>query len=68
MTRDELTTEWIRKKFTSNFDLCGFGINISRNLVANGEWRGTLNDILDLIAKKADQDHKHNDLKDVFVD
>ena len=68
MSRDELTTEWIRKKFKSNFDLCAFGINIGRNLVMGGGFHGTLGDVLDMIERRADQDHKHNDLKDVSLD
>jgi len=66
--REDLTTEWIRKKFVSNFDLCSFGINISRNLAASGNWNGTVNDVLDIIDKKADQEHKQNALKDVIID
>ncbi|HAB98670.1 MAG TPA: hypothetical protein DCE71_02460 [Parachlamydiales bacterium] len=68
MTREELTTEWIRKKFKSNFDLCSFGIAIGRNLVVGGGWHGTLGDVLDVIDRRADQDRKPNELKDVSLD
>lgn len=68
MMREELTTEWIRKKFKSNFDLCGFGISVGRNLVAGGGWHGTLNDVLDMIDRRAEQDRKPNELKDVSLD
>ncbi|MCC6127690.1 MAG: hypothetical protein IT584_00610 [Chlamydiae bacterium] len=65
---EDLTTEWIRKKFKSNFDLCAFGINIGRNLVTGGTWHGTLSDVLDVIARRADQDHKPNELKGISLD
>lgn len=68
MGRDDLTTEWIRKKFTSNFDLCGFGIAISRNLVSGGDWQGRLSDLLDLIDRRAEQDRRANELKGVVVE
>ena len=68
MGKDDLTTEWIRKKFISNFDLCGFGITISRNLVAAGDWQGTLSDLLDLIDRRAEQDRRSNELKGVVVE
>lgn len=68
MARDDLTTEWIRKKFKSNFDLCGFAINMGRNLVMGGNWHGTLSDTLDLIDRRADQDRKPNELKDISLD
>jgi len=68
MRSEDLTTEWIRKKFKSNFDLCGFGINIGRNLVMGGNWHGTLGDVLDTIDRRAEQDHRHNELKGVSIE
>ena len=68
MGKEDLTTEWIRKKFKNNFDLCGFAINIGRNLVMGGGIHGTLGEVLELIDKRADQDHARNDLRDVSLD
>jgi hypothetical protein len=68
MAREDLTTEWIRKKFKSNFDLCSFGIAIGRNLVTGGNWHGTLGDVLEMIGRRADQDSRPNELKDVSLD
>jgi|GEM_PF-964755 len=68
MARDDLTTEWIRKKFKNNFDLCSFSISIGRGLVAAGGIHTTLGDVLDLIDKRADQDQARNDLRDVSLD
>ena len=54
MGKEDLTTEWIRKKFKNNFDLCSFSINIGRNLVMGGGGiQGTLNDVLELIDQRA---------------
>ena len=68
MGKEDLTTEWIRKKFKNNFDLCSFSINIGRNLVMGGGIHGTLGDVLELIDSRADEDREKNGLKDVSID
>jgi hypothetical protein len=62
MTKDDLTTEFLRKKFKNNFDLCNFSINIARNSILGGQL-ATLGDLLDLIEERADEDRAPNALK-----
>ncbi|MBS0625879.1 MAG: hypothetical protein JSS32_07505 [Verrucomicrobia bacterium] len=68
MAKDDLTTEWIRKKFRNNFDLCSFSIGIGRNLVLGGGNQGTLGDLLELINRRAEEDREHNALRGVSVE
>jgi hypothetical protein len=68
MGKEDLTTEWIRKKFKNNFDLCSFSINIGRNVVMSGAGQGTLGDLLEHIDRRADEDRERNGLKGVTVD
>lgn len=64
--KEDLTTEWIRKKFKNNFDLCAFAINVGRNVVMGGGGiQGTLGDLLEFIDRRADEDKRQNDLRGV---
>ncbi|HEY4254747.1 MAG TPA: hypothetical protein VGM34_00175 [Chlamydiales bacterium] len=48
-----LTTEFIRKKFKNNFDLCSFSIRVGRNMILGGQ-PATLTQILQEIDRQAD--------------
>jgi hypothetical protein len=48
MTRHHLTTEWLRKQFHNNFDLCNFSINIAQNLIA-GNGTTQVDEILETV-------------------
>lgn len=52
MLDNSITTEKLRKKFKSNFDLCNFAINIGRAQVMNNS-QMTLDEVIDYIDKKA---------------
>jgi hypothetical protein len=55
MKQDALTTEFIRKKFKNNFDLCSFSIRIGRNMIMGGQ-QATLGQILEEIDRQAESE------------
>lgn len=54
MLIDHITTEYIRKKFKNNFDLCNFSINIARNEIQSGN-STSLRDVLQTIDHRTDE-------------
>ena len=52
MGSDALTTEILRKLFTSNFDLCNFAITIGRNEVLSNS-QASLSEILEKVEARA---------------
>ena len=56
MKVDSLTTEFLRKKFKNNFDLCNFSINIAKNLILS-EGGSNLAQILQVVSQRADQEN-----------
>ncbi|MBI3508864.1 MAG: hypothetical protein HY069_04455 [Chlamydiia bacterium] len=58
MQKEHLTTEFIRKKFKNNFDLCNLAINVGRNIVLGGH-PATLEEIIDAVLDRADESKDH---------
>lgn len=54
MRSDSLTTETLRKKFTNNFNLCNFAIEIGRNLIMGGT-ESNLASILQAVDERASE-------------
>ncbi len=60
MRHDTLTTEFLRKKFKNNFDLCNFSINVARNVILSGQQSLTIYEMLDAISSRADERRERN--------
>lgn len=56
MKVDFLTTEFLRKKFKNNFDLCNFSINVAKNLIL-AEGGSNLSQVLQAVVHRADQEN-----------
>lgn len=54
MEQEPLTTEFIRKKFKNNFDLCNLAIQIGRNMVLGGH-PATLEEILEAVEERIEE-------------
>lgn len=54
MEQELLTTEFIRKKFKNNFDLCNLAIQVGRNQILGGN-PTTLEDILETVEERIDE-------------
>lgn len=57
MLIDNITTEYIRKKFKNSFDLCNFSINIARNEIQAGN-PSSLRDVLEVIDHRTEESPK----------
>jgi hypothetical protein len=54
MLSEFVTTEKIRKKFKSNFDLCNFAIQVGRGEIMSNS-QTTLSDILEAVNARASE-------------
>ncbi len=57
MSGEHFTTEYLRKKFNNNFNLCNFAIRIGRDHVLSGE-PSSLEIILKMVETQADEANK----------
>lgn len=57
MTKDHLTTEWLRKRFKNNFDLCNASIAIARRFIRDGGVDIDLQALLEEVKEGADSDN-----------
>ena len=54
MLQELLTTEFLRKKFKNNFDLCNLAIQVGKNMVLGGN-PATIDEILEMVEERVDE-------------
>jgi len=55
MYQDAITTEYLRKKFKNNFNLCNFAINIGKTMIQGGS-QLCLGEILENVKNRAGEE------------